>query len=290
MSSPQAPAPPKAPDYGAANREGIVTDIETLAARRAVEQAAKLGEKVTYQMPIFGKGGEITGYEERTVDFTGKGDSRLQEQQVESALSSSRRMAEGMLALQNEFGDEYIKKSLQQLELSDPEGTAARKALFKSVMDDFAKGGELDDQTARQIEQDIRGAQARRGNLLGTAPTAQEVMGKGDARLRLKQQRLANVGAALAGSTPTAQFQSIAGAQSGATPFMPVAMPTGTNINAGAGNAAAQFALNRYGTRANIWQTQAQIKAAEPTLLDQIGQGVGIFGNLMGGVASAAAI
>ena len=37
------PPPPAAPNYAEANREGIMADIRTLPARKAIEAAAKMG-------------------------------------------------------------------------------------------------------------------------------------------------------------------------------------------------------------------------------------------------------
>ena len=39
------PDAPETPDYAAANREGIFTDIETLEVRKKIEAAAKLGTR-----------------------------------------------------------------------------------------------------------------------------------------------------------------------------------------------------------------------------------------------------
>lgn len=42
-SPPSPPPPPPPPDYAAANRAGVITDVQTLGARREIENAAKLG-------------------------------------------------------------------------------------------------------------------------------------------------------------------------------------------------------------------------------------------------------
>lgn len=42
-SPPSPPPPPPPPDYAAANRAGVIADVESLGARRQIEQAARLG-------------------------------------------------------------------------------------------------------------------------------------------------------------------------------------------------------------------------------------------------------
>ena len=43
------PPPPAAPDYASANREGIIADVESLPARKAIEAAAGWVVRGLYQ-------------------------------------------------------------------------------------------------------------------------------------------------------------------------------------------------------------------------------------------------
>ena len=42
-SPPSPPPPPPPPDYASANRAGVLADVQTLGAKKEIEQAAKLG-------------------------------------------------------------------------------------------------------------------------------------------------------------------------------------------------------------------------------------------------------
>lgn len=61
-SPPAAPAPPPAPNYTEASRAGIFTDVDSLASRRAIDQAA-----------FFGKSAMKYGYEKMGEDLTKSG-------------------------------------------------------------------------------------------------------------------------------------------------------------------------------------------------------------------------
>jgi hypothetical protein len=88
------PEQPAAPDYAAANREGIYTDIETLPIRRQVDQASRLGKKVQYEDPRTG--------EWRTADFTGLGDIEYAKAGADLALKSNEKMQRGQLMLRQQ--------------------------------------------------------------------------------------------------------------------------------------------------------------------------------------------
>jgi hypothetical protein len=227
---------PDSPDYAAANREGVLADIETLPLRKLIERAAMMGQKVEYTDP---KTGEKT-----TADFTGFGDIDKARAQMQYGAESSDKMAQLVLGLQEKYGSKYIEQRLKELEQSDPVGFALRKQMGESVSGELAQGFKLAPGMAEQVQQSERAAQAARGNLLGQSSGAAEAMQTGNAAYRLYQQRLANASAFLSGTTPTAQFGQISGAQQGAAPVMPQAIQQGIsqNQNAGAmGYQAAQW-------------------------------------------------
>lgn len=75
-----------------------------------------------------------------------------------------------------------------------------------------------------------------------------------DVEYRRGQQNLSNVGAALAGQTPTAQFGQLSGAQGGAAPFW---QQSGINTNPNAGQQGAQYAMQGYQTQMDFQSKQA---------------------------------
>jgi len=256
MSSPKAPPPPPAPkpqpapNYGAAARESIYADIETLPARREIEAAAMFGDAGSVQV-----GKKTVDY-----DFAGRSDADLTKKQQEINKETAFAQADMLLELQEAYGSEFVEKARQQLKESDPEGFDAREKLYEAVIGDLEAGYSLNPEFERELEQDIRGAQVARGNYMGSAPVTSEAAYKGEARQRLRQQRLGNVGAFLSGTTPTAQFGSISGAQAGAAPWAPANPVRGTGPNPNASAQGAAFASDIYKTQmgynSSIYGTQ----------------------------------
>jgi hypothetical protein len=234
MSSPKTPPPP---DYAAANREGIEADIETLPVRKLIEAAARMGTRATYTDP---------DGNEKTVDFTGFGDIDQTRQQLEFLAESADTLAEAQISTQEKFGERFIAQRMKELEQSDPLGTKVRKMLGEEAIKDLEAGYGLGDELRSQVEQSVRGAQAARGNILGSAAGQAEAFALGDAAIRLRQQRLANAASFLSGVTPVAQFGAISGAQQGAAAFNPMGIQQGIGINPNAGQLGTQFAMNSY--------------------------------------------
>lgn len=243
-----------APDYGAATREGIYADIETLAIRRFIQQSAAFGNKVEYTDPKTG--------EKKIADFTGIGDVDMSRKMLDFGIEASDKLAAAQLEQSQKYSLDYIAQRKKELEASDPEGVKIREQLGKSVLSDLESGRSLDPQVKADVVQSERAAQAARGNILGDSSAAAEAMQVGNAGFRLWQQKLANASSFLSGTTPTAQFQSLTGAQSGATPFNPQSVQSGVNINpnaAAAGWGAASdtwkmnFAAQAYNQQNNVW-------------------------------------
>jgi len=234
MSSPKTPPPP---DYAAANREGIEADIETIPVRKLIEAAARMGTRATYTDP---------DGNEKTVDFTGFGDIDQTRQQLEFLAESADTLAEAQISTQEKFGERFIAQRMKELEQSDPLGTKVRKMLGEEAIKDLEAGYGLGDELRSQVQQSVRGAQAARGNILGSAAGQAEAFALGDAAIRLRQQRLANAASFLSGVTPVAQFGAISGAQQGAAAFNPMGIQQGIGINPNAGAQSTQFAMNSY--------------------------------------------
>lgn len=263
---------PEPPDPAQSYIAGIEADLETLPARRIIEAAAMLGQRVTVNIP---------GQGLQTFDFTGLGEADYQAQFGDQ-------MAQELLAIQREFGPQYVEQRLAELELADPEGAAMRRRLWSSIQEDLTRqgeglesarelealilgelerGGELDDQSRDRVIQQVRGGQVGRGNWLGNAPAVQEGaaltsaseqarairqqqalsfleagISPTDVRLREEQQGLSNLGAFVSGETPQAQFGQLSGAQAGAAPFTFAQNLTGADPQAG--QAGINFANN----------------------------------------------
>lgn len=61
----KSPDPPAAPDYAAANREGIISDIETLPLRRQIEQASVLGTGAVFNGKYYANAADAYAAAER---------------------------------------------------------------------------------------------------------------------------------------------------------------------------------------------------------------------------------
>lgn len=245
---------PDPPDYAAANREGIMADIETLPLRRMIEQAAKLGTKIEYKDPSTG--------EMRSADFTGMGDVDLSQKLIDFSVSAADKLAAGQLATDQKYGVDFVEQRRKELQAADPEGFAIREQMGKSILDDIMAGKGLDDQMRAEVVEAERGAQAARGNILGQSSGAAEAMEVGNAGFRLWQQKLANAASFINGSTPVAQFSGLTNAQQGASPFNAMSPVAGSNLNPNAGamgwQAATQswnmqFQKNAYEQQNNVW-------------------------------------
>lgn len=237
---------PKAPDYAAANREGVLADIETLPLRRMIESAAKAGEKIEYTDPRTG--------EKKTVDFTGLGDVDMSKQMLDWQLDSADSVAAKSLEMSQKYGADFVEQRRKELEASDPTGFKIREEMGSSILADLLAGKGLDAQTQAEVVAAERAGQAARGNIMGDSSAAAEAMAVGDAGFRLWQQKLANASAFLSGTTPTAQFGQLSGAQSGASPFAPQPVQgAATQLNPNAGAMSAQFAQQSFAQNSQNW-------------------------------------
>ena len=143
------------------------------------------------------------------------------------------------------YGLDYIAQRDRELQAADPIGYALRKKMGEDITGE-GFGTNLSAAQQQQVTQSERAAQAARGNIFGAAPAAAEAMSVGDAGFRMRQQRLANASAFLAGTTPIAQFGQISGAQQGASQFNPQGIQGGTGLNPNAGQMGTNFALSNW--------------------------------------------
>lgn len=233
------PDTPEPPNYAEATKEGIALDISTLPLRKMIESASRTGAKISYTDPSDGK--------EKTVDFTGFSDVDQSRAMLDFGIESADKLASANLELSKKYGTQQIEQRLAELKAADPTGFATRDELGKRVLDELKLGSQLDPQTQAEVVNAERGAQASRGNLLGSSSGAAEAMQVGNAGFRLKQQRLANAASFLSGTTPVAQFQGISGAQQGAVAFNPQPINQGIGVNPNAGTNGWQAAGKSFG-------------------------------------------
>jgi len=239
------PPPPPPPDYAEANREGVIADIESLPARKAIEAAAKMG----------GHGQVSIGDRKIDYDFRGISDLDQQVTSLEAQRRSAESMAQTALDIQKKYGTAFMDESLKRIEESDPVGFKVRKRLAEVTLAELEKGTSLSDDEIRFAEQSFRRSTAARGGaMLGTAPTMDEALAQYGMGRRLLGERL-NMARSYVGLPQTGQLGQVAGAQQGAAPFMPQQL-AGLGINANAGAQGAQFATNVFGTQGSMYSAQ----------------------------------
>ena len=122
------PAAPAAPDYAKANKEGIMTDIDTLPLRRQIEAASAGGTKLTYKDMVTG--------EEKTADFTGLGEADRAARAAKIMSDQSAAIQKDQLALRKEIGVGNVQQTTAELRAADPKAYAARMALGEKLTDE----------------------------------------------------------------------------------------------------------------------------------------------------------
>jgi hypothetical protein len=159
-SPPSPPPPPPPPDYAAANRAGVLADVQTLGARREIEQAAKLGGtalafgittktdskgNVTYYQTFNDNGGRYdkpveVPKGEAVIDFRGKSDVDVAKAQADFQRAEQKANAQSALDLQKQYGTKFATEARNQLQAIDPTGYANRELLGKKVADTKFEG------------------------------------------------------------------------------------------------------------------------------------------------------
>jgi hypothetical protein len=219
MSSPK---PPAAPDYAAANREAISTDVSTLPLRNQINQAAQLGRLVTYVDPGTGQ--------TKTADFTGLGADAQYRQLADLASQYNASTQRQQLALRQELGLANAQQTAAEVAAADPLAYQTRQELTgqvlgalntgpeqvsanQSIYDAATRLGQLDPSTSalnfglqqalqdyntagfsapvqREMNDQIRAGQVARGNYLGDAAAVSEAAQQGQALEAMRSQRL----------------------------------------------------------------------------------------------------
>ena len=275
---------PDPPNIAGANEAGVWADVQTLAVRKLIANAAKFGKKIDLQIPKFDARGNKVGVESVTYDFGGYSDVDSTRADVDFYAEAADKMAATMLDVQEKYGAGFVAQRKEELELTDPTGTAVREELGKSALADLERGYALAPGMRREVTEAEQAAQTARGNVLGSGAAAAEALSVGDAAWRMRQQRLANAASFLSGTTPVAQFGQLSGAQQGASPFNPMGIQSGLSLNPNAGAQGQQFAMNTYNQQMNYAANQQPIGG------QLLGMAAGMGGQALGGWAMGKAI
>lgn len=260
-----APSPPPAPPPPPA-----VSPADTAAANKeAMEYYSTTGYPLTLEAYRKGKEASLP----TDIDIMRK----TADAQVDSAITLSKK-----------YGTEAATEQRRLLELSDPNRFAANEALGKKISEELSLGSGLSTDQARIAEQDIRSAQAARGNMYGNAASAAEVLAKFNVGQQLQQQRIANTQSYL-GLAP------ISGGQIGQP--NPNAAGFGANILQPMQNAAFMggqqylqgqgINAQNYGTQMSGYNAQLSYMANtyQPPISQAIGAAQGIIG-IAGGIGT----
>lgn len=187
-------------------------------------------------------------------------------------------------------------QSIADAEAANPEQAALRRQLLQQTLDDLSLGDQLNPSQQRSTAQNVRSAQASRGNILGPSASIEEAMaltGYGD---QLKQQRqtaaisalgtaplTANYSVNTAVNTATPQLQATSQLQN-STPSFQATTTSGPNL--GAANVSAGNIFNYTNATAgqsgvdynmDVWKTKnANAQQNANAMNSVIGSGAGL--------------
>jgi hypothetical protein len=298
-----SPDIPEQPNPLTEARTAQAVDAELIPFRKAIDEAAVKGEKIT-----------VNG---KTYDFTGLGESDYNRAYADA-------MANAALEVQRKYGADFIAQRQKELNIADPQGQQARKvqyakileelgrsadpdanaeSLQASIMQELSQGGQLPNTVSHDVSQGVLGRQVARGNFLGNAAASQEAGALADASTQYKtdrqnralamlssgstpediayrkaQQSMANLSSFMRGETPTTQFGQLSAASNGAAPFQGYQSQNYSNPNAI--GQAMNYASQTYGVQMNQAAQQANPWLAGLSLGFQ---GLGAWGSLGGG-------
>lgn len=268
------------PDPNLAAADGMRADALNFPKNWLVNAAAEMGNKITVG--------------NKTYDFTGLGNADqsniISDQMAQTMLDIQKNYAPQFIQQkldelkQSDPNGYAARKQLFDRIINDSK-TNPNRPLAQDLQDQVQTmlqgAGKLDDNALQQVQQGVRGGQVAKGIYLGNAPASQEasaVVGASDnlrsqqqqqaegylasgispqdVEYRRIQQSLANLGAAINGQTPEAQFTSVSGAGNGAAPFQTPNYSTPASLNPNAAEIGVGFANQNYQTsqqNANPW-------------------------------------
>ena len=170
--------------------------------------------------------------------------------------------------LQKAYGPRQYQQQLGALNQLDPQFMGVRNALGASVQQGLAAGSSLTPEQTQQMQQNVRGSQAARGNIYGAASGDAEAYALGDKGQQLLQSR----------QQAANQFLQSPSAVNESNLIAPVSADRSYGyVNPNAGYQGAQYAQQNYAN---------QIGAAGVQAAGQNNP----WGSILGGVAAAASI
>jgi hypothetical protein len=154
----------------------VIADVETLGARRAIEQAARLGgsalafgveQRGGIYYKLFDDDGKRLSSprqissSEAVIDFAGKSDIDVAKAVSNFQREESNANAQKLLELQRTYGTQFASEARRQLEAIDPTGYANRERLGALVRDtqfEMAGGGPSFTQTGFGPQYEMSGS------------------------------------------------------------------------------------------------------------------------------------
>ena len=134
-----------APDLGAANREAIEAAAETFPKLRALDAAARLGTKITYDNKTYDFSGEQKDAQGNPLkDANGNiiykpiGDIQIGEAVARAAAAIAPELTQNQLDLANKYGTQFAQQRRNELEALDPEKFGLYKQFISDVGGDAA--------------------------------------------------------------------------------------------------------------------------------------------------------
>jgi len=279
---------PSIPDPNKAAQAGAIQDVANYPFKAQIDALAQMGGKAT----INGKTYDFTGL--GNADQNAKVSSQMAQTMLDLQKNyGGAYVAQRIADLKQSDPTGYAARAqLFDKILADSQANPNRPMsadLQNQVTNLLGQGSNLSTGPGSEteaVQQGVRGNQVANGIFLGNAPTNQEasaIVNTGDQMQTQRQQKalgflqsgvspedvtyrriqqsLSNLGNAISGTTPEAQFSSLSGAQSGAAPFTTgtVSSPS-MNPNAalnGMQNAADIYSgnVNWANTQANPWTT-----------------------------------
>jgi hypothetical protein len=260
------PQPPAAPDIGGSTKEGIEAYVQNLP--EIIKTQAQ------YQPELTGAGIEA-GREQYFA---------AQEALAEGMSRYGDDVMDQVMTMERKFGPELAKQYVQNMRAAAPGYFGVRDAYEGMLQDDLALGNTLSDEQSRMVQQATRVGQGARGNILGTAPTAQETMRTFLAGEGLRDKRMGRAAGYAASAAPgvtKGTTPSVMGAYRGqAMPsFSSAQMSPGQGM--AVGQQGASMAQSQYGKAYGNYQSEmANYQSPWATVAGLGMSGVGMAGGL----------
>ena len=135
----------EAPDLGAANKEAIEAAAETFPKLRALDAAAKLGTKITYEGKTYDFSGEQKDAQgnplrdaQGNIIYKPIGDIQIGEAVARAAAAIAPELTKNQLDLANKYGADFARQRRSELEALDPRKFDLYEQFLSDVKGDAA--------------------------------------------------------------------------------------------------------------------------------------------------------